>query len=282
MFELGNVKIASIYFGTIKLDGGSMFGVVPKTIWSKLLPADENNLVDFSMQGLVIFDGNQKIIVDAGAGTKYSEKQKAIFGFTYPENGIAGALEKLDLKTEDITDAIITHLHFDHAGGFTYRDEADALKPTFPNAKHHIQKAHLELTRNINPREKASILKENYEPLIEAGLINAVEDDEQISPHTKVKRSDGHTRGMQTVWITGDEKSAVFLADLIPTSAHLPINYTMGFDIDAVKIMQEREETIEKIIRENIIAVFEHDPNIVAAYIEQGKKHPQVKEAIEL
>ncbi len=281
MLNLGGVKVASIYFGSIMLDGGSMFGVVPRSIWEKLLPPVEGNLVSFAMRGIVIFDGDKKIVVDAGAGKKYSDKQMKIFGFTYPEGDIESSLNKIGLNAEDITDAIITHLHFDHAGGFTFNDDEGNLKLQFPNAKHYLQEEQFNEAKNPNLREKSSILEENWKPILDSDLLRLVKDDERISEHVSVKKSDGHTKGMQTVWVKGDEKKLVFLSDLIPTSAHLPINYTMGFDMNIEKIMQERIDTIDRIISENWIAAFEHDPNLIACYVKQGRKHPEPAAIVE-
>jgi len=274
MLDLGNVKVHSIYFGDLLLDGGSMFGILPKVMWERWQKADENNRLRFSMQGLLILDGDRVMLVDSGAGKKYTEKKKKIFGLTYPEKDVEEQLAELGLSVDSVTDVIITHMHFDHGGGLTVYNENNEAVPRFPNAKYHIQKAHLETSKSPNLHEKASIFEENWKPI--EYMMNVVEGTAEISEHVNVRRSDGHTSGMQTVWVQGDEKGVVFLADLIPTSAHLPIAYNMAYDLNVNKLMKEREETLNEIIDKNLIAAFEHDPNLQGGYVRWGEKHPEV------
>ncbi|MCD4657063.1 MAG: MBL fold metallo-hydrolase [Planctomycetes bacterium] len=274
MLDLGGTKVQSIYFGDLLLDGGSMFGILPKVIWEKWQKADENNRLRFSMQGLLIFDNDRIMLIDSGAGRKYSEKMKKIFGLTYPDKDIEEQLQDLNLSAKDITDVIITHLHFDHGGGLTVYNEQNEVVPRFPNAKYHIQQAHLETSKNPNLHEKASIFEENWMPLVPQ--LNIVNGNAQLSERVSVRRSDGHTLGMQTVWIRGENESVVYLSDLIPTSAHLPIAYNMAFDLNVDKLMQEREEILTEIIDNKFIAAFEHDPNLLGGYVKWGKKHPEI------
>ncbi len=278
MLDLGGIKVQSIYFGELLLDGGSMFGILPKIMWEKWQKADEYNRLRFSMQGLLIFDNDRKILVDAGAGKKYSDKMQNIFGLTYPEKDIEEQLLDLNLSVKEITDVIITHLHFDHSGGFTVYGEQNEIAPRFPNAEYHIQQAHLETARNPNPHEKASIFEDNWKPL--EPHFNIHDGNSQLTEWVSVRRSDGHTLGMQTVWIRGEKETVVYLADLIPTSAHLPISYNMAFDLNVEKLMKERKETLTEIIDNNFIAAFEHDPYLQGGYIKWGKKHPEISQEV--
>ena len=280
MLDLGGVKVHSIYFGELLLDGGSMFGILPKVMWERWQKADENNRLRFAMRGLLIIDGDRILLTDAGAGKKYTEKKKEIFGLTYPEKDIEEQLAELGLSADAVTDVIITHLHFDHGGGLTVFDENGEAIPRFPNAKYHIQKAHLETSKTPNLHEKASIFEENWKPV--EHMMNVVDGTTKITDHVSVRRSDGHTLGMQTVWVEGTDKGIVFLADLIPTSAHLPIAYNMAYDLNVELLMKERDETISDIIEKNFIAVFEHDPNLQAGYLHIGKKHPEIREEVKI
>ena len=278
MLDLGSTKVQSIYYGELLLDGGSMFGILPKIMWEKWQKADEHNRLRFSMQGLLIFDNDRIMLIDAGAGKKYSEKMKNVFGLTYPEKDIEEQLLDLNLSVQDITDVIITHLHFDHGGGLTVLDQDGNAVPRFPNAVYHIQRAHLETAKKPNLHEKASIFEENWKPL--EPQLNILDGDAQLTNNVSVSRSDGHTQGMQTVWIRGENESIVYLADLIPTSAHLPIAYNMAYDLNVEKLMKERNETLTEIIDNNYIAAFEHDPNLLGGYVKWGKKHPEISREV--
>jgi len=253
------VKLHIINTGFFKLDGGAMFGVVPKSIWQKLNPADANNLCNWAMRCLLIEDGNQLILIDNGIG----EKQDAKFFQYYYLNGedsLIKSLHKLGFKQDDITDMFLSHLHFDHCGGGV-KYEGEKLEMVFKNAKYWSNADHWKWATQPNPREKASFLKENIQPMQESGHLNFVEINKP-SPFSQfdIFYTSGHTDKMMVPKIKYKDKTICFVADLIPSVGHIPLPYVMGYDTRPLVTMEEKEVFLKAAAANNYILFFEHDP----------------------
>lgn len=264
--------------GYFKLDGGAMFGVVPKTLWNKHNPADEKNLCSWAMRCLLIEDGDRLILVDTGLGDKQDDK---FFGF-YDLHGDAtliGSIKKAGFTPEDITDVILTHLHFDHVGGAVkYNTDKSVLVPTFSNATYWSNTSHWEWATNPNPRERASFLKENILPIKESGQLKFIENEK--SPFTNIDfiHVNGHTEQMMLPVIHYKNQKIIYAADLIPSSYHLPLPWVMSYDVRPLLTMQEKESLLKQAAEEKCILLFEHDPTYEAAVVEQTEKGVKILE----
>lgn len=253
------MKLHVINTGFFKLDGGAMFGVVPKSIWQKLNPADANNMCNWAMRCLMIEDGNQLILIDNGIG----EKQDAKFFQYYYLNGddsLIKSLNKLGFSESNITDMFLTHLHFDHCGGGV-KYEGEKLEMVFKNAKYWSNADHWKWATQPNPREKASFLKENIQPMQESGHLNFVEINKP-SPFSQfdIFYTSGHTDKMMVPKIKYKDKTICFVADLIPSVGHIPLPYVMGYDTRPLVTMEEKEVFLKAAAANNYILFFEHDP----------------------
>lgn len=272
------MKIHSIDTGLFKLDGGAMFGVVPKTIWQKLVPADTNNLCTWAMRCLLIEQGKQLILIDCGMGTKQDAK---FFGYYEPhgEATLLHSIHQAGYKAEDITDVILTHLHFDHCGGAVER-KADALTLTFPQATYWSNQAHWDwATIQPNPREKASFLKENILPIQESGHLSFAQKG-KLFDNIEIITVDGHTEQMMLPLITYNQTKLLYCADLIPSSAHIPVPYVMGYDTRPLQTMTEKTALLEKAVQENWVLVFEHDAQTEACTLQSTEKGIRLKEKL--
>ena len=259
------MKISIIESGMFKLDGGAMFGVVPKSMWSKLNPPDDRNLCPWAMRLLLIEQGNQKILIDTGIGTKQDERFMSHFE-PHGEDSVTSSLAARGLSAEDITDVIITHMHFDHIGGALVRD-GDKIVPSFPNAKYWSCKEHYDWALDPNEREKASFLKENIVPLMDHGVLNFIPKEEgyQLFDNIKLHFSYGHTEAMMIPHITmPNGNKLIYCADLMPSSFHIRKPYVMAYDIRPLETLKEREELYKIAIQDDYYLFFEHDP--VSAY----------------
>ncbi len=261
--------------GFFKLDGGAMFGVVPKVLWQKHNPADANNLCTWAMRCLLVEDGDRLILIDTGMGDKQSAK---FFGY-YEPHGDATLLKsigKAGFQPEDITDVLLTHLHFDHVGGAVVQ-EGEKLRLTFLNATYWSDAEHWQWALNPNPREKASFLKENILPIQESGQLKFIQDKSPF-PNIDFIKASGHTERMMLPVINYNGKKLIYAADLIPSSAHLSLPWVMAYDVRPLLTMEEKESVLNYAIDQNAILVFEHDPTYEAAILEKTEKGVRVKE----
>ena len=252
------MKLYKIETGNLKLDGGAMFGVVPKVIWNRLYPSDENNLCNWAMRSLLIETKDRKILIDTGMGNKQSEK---FFSYYYPNGSetLENSLKKNGFSTDDITDVIITHLHFDHVGGAVKYNENKELVPAFKNATYHIAKSQWDLAVSPNRREKASFLPENFIPLQEHNCLNLIEKEVELFPNIDIQIYNGHTVGQIIPVINYNGKKIAYGADLFPSTAHLPMPYIMSYDTKPLETLKDRQRFFEKAIKNNYILFFEHD-----------------------
>jgi len=269
--SMGKLQLVSLLDGFIKLDGGAMFGVVPKPIWKSLTPADERNRITLAMRPLLIIHPDANILIDTGIGNKYDEKSADIYGIDrHP--GIEDELKKAGLTPDKIDIVINTHLHFDHAGGNTTK-KGNKIFPTFPNAKYIIQSAEWDVAIHPNPRSKASYLPENFIPIKENGNLEIIKGEKEILPGIRCVLTNGHTEGHQIVIIGSENKGALYWGDLIPTIAHIRTPYIMGYDIFPLNVMRGKEKYIKFVEEKDYISFFEHDPLICCGYIRgEGKK----------
>jgi glyoxylase-like metal-dependent hydrolase (beta-lactamase superfamily II) len=257
------MKIHVLNTGFFKLDGGAMFGVVPKTLWQKTNPADENNMCSWAMRSLLIEDGNRLILIDAGIGDKQSEKFFAHY-YMYGSDSLHGNLAKLGFHANEITDVFLTHLHFDHCGGAINWNEAkDAYRPAFPNATYWSTENHWKWATEPNPREKASFLAVNILPIQESGQLKFIERTgdftKNVLPNMDVLFVDGHTESMMIPHIHYQGKTLVFMADLLPSTGHIPLPYVMGYDTRPLITMEEKKNFLTKASEENFVLFLEHD-----------------------
>jgi glyoxylase-like metal-dependent hydrolase (beta-lactamase superfamily II) len=252
------MKIYPIETGNFKLDGGAMFGVVPKTIWQKTNPADANNLIDMSMRCLLIEDEDRLILVDTGLGNKQSAK---FFGyyFLFGDFSLDTSLKNLGFHRDDITDIFLTHLHFDHCGGVIERNKEGLLIPAFKNAKVWSNDKHWSWATEPNPREKASFLKENINPIKESGQLEFIHSNYQEQIGFDVLFMDGHTEKQMLPKIEYQGKTLVFMADLLPTIGHIPLPYVMGYDTRPLLTIKEKADFLNLAADENFYLFLEHD-----------------------
>jgi len=267
------MQLHTIDTGFFKLDGGAMFGVVPKSLWGRTNPADENNLCTWALRCLLIEDGDQLILVDNGIGDKQDAKFLSHY-YPHGEETLSTSLRKAGFGPDEITDVVLTHLHFDHCGGGVKRTaDRTGFELTFPNARYWTNPAHWNWATHPNPREKASFLTENLLPMQESGHLHFIQKGE-ASPfaHVDFLFVDGHTEGMMLPKVQFRDRTVVYLADLIPSTSHVPIPYVMGYDVRPLLTMEEKAHFLEEALRENYLLMFEHDPVTECATVTQTEK----------
>jgi glyoxylase-like metal-dependent hydrolase (beta-lactamase superfamily II) len=276
------MKLYSINTGHFRLDGGAMFGVVPKSIWQKLNPSDENNMCNWAMRCMLIEDEGRLILIDNGMGDKQSEK---FFGYYYlnGDDTLEKSLAKHGFLKEDITDVFLTHLHFDHCGGSIVR-AGDKLIPAFKNATYWSNENHWQWATEPNDREKASFLKENILPIRESGKLKFIEPVEgiQFTENIKLRFVNGHTESMMLPEINYNGKTIVFMADLLPSVGHIPIPYVMAYDTRPLNTMVEKKSFLNEALEKNFILFFEHDPEIECCNLQLTEWGIRSKETFKL
>jgi glyoxylase-like metal-dependent hydrolase (beta-lactamase superfamily II) len=276
------MKLHAIHTGNLKLDGGSMFGIVPKVLWSKVYPADEDNLCNWSMRCLLIEDGDRKILIDNGIGTKHDEK----FISHYHLNGddsLERSLARVGLTTDDITDMFLTHLHFDHCGGsIRYNEDHTKLVPTFKNATYWVGKSHWEWAIKPNSKERGSFLKEDILPIQESGQLRFITTEGELFPGVNVRFINGHTEGQVIPFIHYKDKTVVFVADLLPSTAHIPIPWVMAYDVRPILTIREKEAFLKEALDQNYFLFFEHDLYHECCTLQMTDKGIREKETFKL
>ncbi len=266
MIELGDFKLHAISDGFFRLDGGAMFGIVPKPVWQKVTEVDDRNRIQLSLTTLLIQTGKHNVLVDTGIGTKHDEKFNKLYAVdhftTVPES-----LKEVGLTVDDIDTVIISHLHFDHAGGATVRTEDREVVPTFPNARYVIQKGMWNEAIEPNARTMGSYHKDDFFPLQEAGVVDFMEGDGEVVPGVRVVISGGHVKNHQVIFAESGGKTAIYWADLLPTTNHIKPAWVMGYDLFPHETTAIKSKWLERAIQEDWVNVFEHDPNVAMGKI---------------
>ncbi len=274
--KIGKYKIKIVLSGFFGLDGGAMFGIIPKPLWEKTNPSDSSNRVKLATRNLLLQSESKNILIDTGMGNKWSEKEKSIYAVE--ENiSLESALIKHNLKNEDITDVILTHLHFDHTGGST-EVENEKLIPAFPNAKYHVQKQNFEWAKNPSDRDKGSYIKQNFMPLFENGVLNLIDGESKFDDEIDLIVINGHTFGQQMVKISDSSNTLLFCSDLIPFVSHIPIPYIMGYDIQPLVTVKEKKKYLNQALDENWKLFFGHDPETAMVTLKSTEKGIRVNE----
>jgi len=264
--KLGQLEFHVLVDGHLGLDGGAMFGVIPKPMWEKKIPADASNRITLAMNCLLIRAGGKTILVETGAGDKWDAKRRDIFALDGPH--LTKRLLDYGVHPQEIDIVINTHLHFDHCGGNT-RVEKDKVVAAFPHARYVVQRGEFEHAKNPTERDRASYMLENYAPLEPAGKWSLLVDDRAIAPGVELIRVPGHTANMQCVKLTGGDQTAFFFADLVPTTAHLALPWIMGYDLYPMTTLENKKKWIPEVVREGWIALFAHDPKVPAAHLRE-------------
>jgi glyoxylase-like metal-dependent hydrolase (beta-lactamase superfamily II) len=275
------MNLYSINTGYFKLDGGAMFGVVPKSMWNKINPADEINMCSWALRCLLIQDEDSLILVDTGMGNKQDEK---FFGHYYlhGDDTLDKSLAAHGFTKDDITDVILTHLHFDHCGGAIVK-EGEQFVPAFKNATYWSNKRHWENAINPNAREKASFLKENILPIQESGKLKFIETDAHDFPNNiLIRQVFGHTEAMMLPQVTYKGRTILYMADLLPSAGHIPLPYIMGYDMNPITTLNEKENFLTEALENNYVLFFEHDPLIECCTLQMTEKGIRMKESFKL
>ena len=283
------MKLHTIETGNFKLDGGAMFGVVPKSLWQKLNTPDENNLCSWAMRCLLIEEGSRRILVDTGIGTKQDEKFMGHYHL-HGEATLESSLQNLGFSTDDITDVLLTHLHFDHCGG-AVKKKGDALVPVFKNATYWSNEPHWQWAVQPNAREKASFLKENILPLQQSGQLQFIAVAEghnnrlgetPFTENISIRFVHGHTKAMMLPQITYGNNTIVYMADLLPSAAHIPLPYVMAYDMFPLTTLEEKKMFLEEALANNYVLYFEHDLRTECCRLQQTEKGIRATEGFAL
>ena len=275
------MNLYTINTGYFKLDGGAMFGVVPKSIWNKLNPADENNMCTWALRCLLIEDGDRLMLIDNGMGDKQDAK---FFGHYYlhGDDTLDKSLAKYGFIKDDVTDVFLTHLHFDHCGG-SIKKEGEKMITAFKNATYWSNERHWKWATEPNDREKASFLKENILPIQESGQLKFVENSkDEFTGLIWIRQAFGHTDAMMLPQIKYKEKTIIYMADLVPSAAHIPLPYVMAYDMFPLTTLNEKKSFLTEAVQNDYVLYFEHDPKIECCTLEHTEKGIRMKESFKL
>jgi len=273
MPEIGPYTLHAIETGRFALDGGAMFGIIPKPLWQQRIAPDARNRIPLHMRCLLVQGHGRCILIDSGIGDKYGDKFADIYAIDHAFATLLESLDHAQVAPEDVTDVILTHLHFDHCGGSTQRRADGTLGLTFPNAQHYVQRAHWEWAQTPNVREKGSFLDENLAPLAASGQLQFTDGEEELFPGITVHPVHGHTEAQQTVKISdGGENTLVFVADLLPTTAHLAPAWNMAYDVRPLVTIDEKMAFLTDAVDHGWDLFFEHDPEVVVASVKRTER----------
>jgi glyoxylase-like metal-dependent hydrolase (beta-lactamase superfamily II) len=264
--QLGPFRLTALSGGNFRLDGGAMHGVVPKTLWSKLVSCDGDNRVEYATTCLLVERDGRRLLVETGNGAKLSERARALYGIEH-HRSIEQALAERDLTPEAIDLVVLTHLHFDHAGGATRRTPG-GVEPVFRRARHVVQRAEWHDATHPNERSRASYLADDFDPLEEAHLVDRIEGEQELMPGVRVVPTPGHTAGHQSVLIDADGQRVLFLGDVVPTSVHVPLPWVMAYDLEPARTVETKRALWRRAVEERWIVVFGHDTSCDAATLE--------------
>ena len=269
--KVGAYDVVTLETGRFSLDGGAMFGVVPWVFWSKLIPPDERQRIALAARCWLIRGNGKNILVDCGNGTKWSEKLKDIYRLDNSSGDLLASLTSAGMKPDDITDVILTHLHFDHAGGATTLVDGK-LVPTFPNARYYVQKDHWELSRRPTEKDRGSFMRDDFIPLMLHGVLEVVDGEGELFPGIELLVTQGHTSAQQLPKISDGKTTVLFCCDLLPTVAHIPWPYVMAYDVRPLVTLEEKKRILTQAYDEHWILFLEHDPSAEAITIKPTEK----------
>ena len=276
------MEVFALDTGYFKLDGGAMFGVVPKSLWSRTNPADENNLCTWAMRCLLVVEGNRVVLVDTGIGDKQDSRFFSHY-YLLGDDSLQKSLAKIGVIPSDITDVFLTHLHFDHCGGAVRYGSHGQYELTFPQAKYWSNASHWQWATRPNPREKASFLEENIQPLQDLGALHFVDlNQKSLFSGFDFITVDGHTEQQMLPKLHYKERTLVFMADLLPSVGHIPLPYVMGYDTRPLLTLQEKQEFLEEAARENYVLFLEHDPNYSCCTVKMTEKGVRLDQTFQL
>ena len=277
------MKLYTIETGFFKLDGGAMFGVVPKSIWQRTNPADENNLCTWAMRCLLVQDADRLILIDNGIGYKQDERFLKHYHL-HGDDTLERSLSKNGFSKDDITDVFLTHLHFDHCGGSIERLDDGSLVPAYKNATYWSNKEHWDWAVHPNDREKASFLKENILPIQESGQLKFIDTSDGIAftEHIRIRFAYGHTDAMMLPQISYGEKTILYMADMLPSIGHIPMPYVMAYDMFPLKTLNEKKKFLEEALQNNYILFLQHDPVNECCTLQETEKGIRVKDTFNL
>ena len=270
--QFGEFELFVVSDGTFRLDGGAMFGTIPKVLWERTNPADDRNRILMGLNCLLIRTPTENILVDTGLGTAYDEKFAFLYGVDKSETDLLRSLAAAGVQAAEINKVILTHLHFDHAGGNCFREGEEEFKPTFPNAVYYINQGELAYAKEPDPRSSPSYLPYTWESLEKREQVVPVSGEVEVAPGVTILPAPGHTPNHQIVTVKSGGLTACFLADLVPTPSHTKTHYVMGFDLDALTAMKNKERVLKQALAENWLLVFEHSPEIKAGYLTEDLK----------
>ncbi|MBI3182583.1 MAG: MBL fold metallo-hydrolase [Myxococcales bacterium] len=279
--KLGRFELHEIRDGSFALDGGAMFGVVPKPLWERRLPPDERNRVQLALRCLLIVDGERRVLVDDGIGQVWDGKHRDIYAIDHSAHDLDRGLRRAGLARGDITDVVLTHLHFDHAGGTT-RYEGGELVLSFPNATYHLQRRNWRWAHHPSERDAGSFRPENFRLLERSGRLHLLEGQTELYPGIQLFVSEGHTVGLQLVRVTDGDGSLVYCGDLIPTTAHLRTAWAMGYDLYPLTVIEEKKMLLAQAVEDGWFLFFEHDPTVAACMVRDEHGEVVVDRLVEL
>jgi len=278
--NIGRWKVYALDTGYFSLDGGAMMGSVPKVLWEKTNPSDLVNRIELALRCLLVDDGENVVLIESGIGNKYPDKFKKMFNIRQHDNALSDTLSKYGYSNKNITHMVLTHLHFDHAGGAVILDDNNKLVPAFPNAKYYISEDNWNAGLNPSPRDSSSYLQENYIPLKDAGVLYIIPENSNIIKGIDTYVVHGHTTGQQLIKVS-DKKTMIFCSDLIPLESHLKLPWIMGYDLNAALTLKEKKEFLDLASDNNWLLFFYHDPKTIAVKIKKSEKYYEIIEKYE-
>lgn len=282
--QIGAYDVQTVLTGRFGLDGGAMFGVVPRVLWERAIQPDDKHRIPLALRSLLLRGRGRTILVDTGIGaTKWTDKERSIYAIDHSEHELTRALEAVGVARGDVTDVLLTHLHFDHAGGATMEDETGAIVPTFPRATYHLQRRNLAWAEHPTEKDQASYLERDFSSIIERGQLNLLDGPEDC-PFEDVRLfiSDGHTEAQQLPIVSDGERTVLYCGDVVPTRIHVPVPWVMGYDIRPLQTMDEKRTLLRQAVDEDWILVYEHDPLVAATRVVEDERGFQHGETVNL
>ena len=264
--KIGPYELYPIETGRFGLDGGAMFGIIPKPLWQSSNPPDERNRIQLAARALLLVGNGKKILIDNGNGSKFTEKQIGIYCLDTAEFELNRSLAAIGVKPEDITDVLLTHLHFDHAGGSTVRENGK-LRPAFPNAVYYVQQAHWDLSQHPTEKDRGSFMQDDFMPLMAEGVLKLISGEQELFPHVELILVNGHTTAQQLPKISDGTSTLLYCCDLFPTTTHIPLPYVMAYDVRPLVTLEDKKKILSRALAEEWILFFEHDPKTVAGKV---------------